>query len=60
MKKYNIQLLINSPITFSYWKGVESDQAPKKINEGVIQIGEVYYNAINVEQMIIMENHQPD
>ena len=62
MKKYNIQLLINPQMTFSYWKGVESDKAPKKINGGVIKIGEgeVYYNAMNVEQMIITENHQPD
>ena len=60
MKKYNIQLLINSPMTFSYWKGVESDKASKKINDGVIQIGEAYYNAMNVEEMIITENHQPD
>ncbi|WP_419957193.1 hypothetical protein [Psychrobacillus psychrotolerans] len=57
MKKYNIQLLINSPTTFSYWKGVESDKAPKKINDGVIQIGEVYYNAINVKEIIVIENH---
>ena len=60
MKKYNIQLLINPQMTFSYWKGVESDKAPIKINDGVIKIGEVYYNAINVEEMIITENHQPD
>lgn len=60
MKKYNIQLLINPQMTFSYWKGVESDEAPKKINDGVIQIGEVYFNAINVEEMIITENHRPD
>jgi len=53
-------LLINSPLTFSYWKGAESDDAPKKLNDGVIQVGEVYYNAINVEEMIIIENHQPD
>ena len=57
MKKYNIQLLINSPTTFSYWKGLESDKAPKKINDGVIQIGEVYYNAINVEEIIVIENY---
>lgn len=60
MKKYNIQLLINSQMTLSYWKGVESDFAPKKINDGVIQIGEEYYNAITIEEMIITENHQPD
>jgi len=60
MKKYNIQLLINPQTTFSYWKGVESDKPPKKINDGVIQIGEVYYNAINIEEMIITENYQPD
>lgn len=60
MKKYNIQLLINSQMMFSYWEGIESDKAPIKINDGVIQIGEIYYNAINVEEMIISENHQPD
>lgn len=42
-------------MTFSYWEGVESDKTPVKINDGVIQIGDVYYNAINVEEMIITE-----
>lgn len=60
MKKYNIQLLINPQMTFSYWEGVESDKAPIKINDGIIQIGNVYYNAINVEEMIITENHKLD
>ena len=57
MEKYNIHLLINSQKELSYWKCVESATAPKKINDGVIQIGEVYYNAINVEEIIVIENH---
>ena len=56
MKKYDIQLLINSHSNYLYWRGLESDKSPKMINEGVIKIGEVYFNAINIEEVIIVEN----
>lgn len=59
MKKYDIQLLINSQWSYSRWKGLESASEPKMINEGVIKIDDVYFNAVNVEELIILENHQP-
>jgi len=59
MKKYDIQLLINPMWRYSHWKGFESDSAPKKENEGVLKIGDVYYNSINIDQLIVVENHQP-
>lgn len=58
MKKYNIQLLINAQWSYSYWKGLESDSEPKMINGRVIKIDDVYFNALNIEELIILENHQ--
>lgn len=37
MKKYNVQLLISSQGSYSFWKGLESNSEPKVINEGVIE-----------------------
>ena len=59
MKKYDIQLLISSQWSYSFWKGLESNSEPKMINDGVIKIDDVYFNAVNVEELIIIENHQP-
>lgn len=59
MKKYDIQLLINPQLTKPYWKGLKSDSTPKLLNDGVMQIGDRYFNAINVDELIIVENHQP-
>ena len=59
MKKYDIQLLINSQWSDSCWKGLESDSEPKMINDGVIKIDDFYFNAVNVDELIIIENHQP-
>lgn len=59
MKKYDIQLLINPQLTKSYWKGLNSDSTPKLLNDGVMQIDDRYFNAINVDELIIVENHQP-
>ena len=59
MKKYDIQLLISPQWSYSYWKGLESDSEPKMINDGVIKIDDVYFNAVNVKELIIIENHQP-
>ncbi|MER2079420.1 hypothetical protein [Psychrobacillus psychrotolerans] len=59
MKKYDIQLLINSQWSYAFWKGLESNSEPKMINDGVIKIDDVYFNAVNVEELIIIENHQP-
>lgn len=59
MKKYNIQLLINSQSSNSCWKSLESGSVPKMINAGVIKIDDTYFNAINVEELIILENLKP-
>jgi len=56
MQKYDIQLLINSSSNYPYWRGLESDKPPTMINEDVMKIGEVYFNAINIEEVIIVES----
>lgn len=58
MKKYDVHLLISSQGSYSFWQGLESNSKPRMINEGVINIGDVYFNAVNVEELIIIENHQ--
>lgn len=57
MKKYNIQLLIKSQQSYSCWKGLESATEPKMINDWIIKIDGVYFNSVNVEELIIIENH---
>lgn len=57
--KYDIQLLINPQLTQSYWKALKSTSEPKLINDGVMQIGNRYFNAINIDELIIVGNHQP-
>jgi len=59
MKKYDIHLLISPLWSYSFWTGFESNSEPKMINNGVIKIDDVYFNAVNVEELIIIENHQP-
>ena len=59
MMKYDIQLLINPQLTQSYWKALKSTSEPKLINDGVMQIGNRYFNAINIDELIIVGNHQP-
>ena len=59
MKKYDVQMLINKQVIQSYWEGIESDSVPKMIANGVMQIDDRYYNAINIDELIIIENHQP-
>lgn len=58
MKKYDIQLLIKPQCSYSCWKGLESDNEPKMVNDGVIKIDDVYYNALNIEEIIIVENDE--
>lgn len=56
LKKYNIKLLINSRSQPPYWVEVQSVQVPKIISLGVMQVGDRYFNSINVEELIILEN----
>jgi len=52
-------MLINKQVIQSYWEGIESDSVPKMIDNGIMQIDDRYYNAINIDELIIIENQQP-
>lgn len=56
MKKYTVHVAIQPPFQTKYETSVQSDTAPKKVNEGVIKIGEMYFNSINVCEYVLVEN----
>lgn len=56
MKKYTVQVAIQPPFQTKYETRVQSDAAPKKVNEGVIKIGDEYFNSINVCEYVLVEN----
>lgn len=56
MKKYTVKVVIQPPIKTQYETSVQSDTTPKTVNEGVMKIGEVYFNSINVCEYVLVEN----
>lgn len=56
MKKYTVHVAIQQPFQTKYETSVQSDMAPIKVSEGVIKIGEVYFNSINVCEYVLVEN----
>ena len=57
MKKYLVHVAIHPPFQLMYGTSVQSDIKPKKVNEGVIKIGDQYFNSANVSEYVLEENN---
>ena len=56
MKKYLVHVVIHPPFQLKYGTDVQSDIKPKKVNEGVIKIGNQYFNSANLSEYVLEEN----
>jgi len=56
MKKYLVHVAIHPPFQLMYETSVQSNIKPKKFNEGVIKIGDQYFNSVNVSEYMLEEN----
>jgi len=53
MKKYTVHVTIYPPFQLMYVKSVQSDAKPKKVIEGVIKIGDQYFNSAIVTEYVL-------
>ena len=48
--------MIHPPFQLMYGTSIQSDAKPKKVNEGVLKIGDQNFNSVNVSEYVIEEN----
>lgn len=56
MKNFTAQVVFKTMYGYRYLQEFHSDKPPRYINQGILQIGDTYLNAINVEDYALIKN----